>query len=101
MQPTLKINDLPDSEELDRVARTALRGGAGDQNNTSSSSISQVMNATTVVGNDSIFNGTTDFVVNSINTQSASNVTRQVNVTALLLDHPSLAHLDLDHLLGD
>lgn len=95
MKISLAIKDLPVDRELDRAAMAALHGGAGDQSNASTNSISQVMNASTLVGNGSDFDGTTVFNVDARHTQTASIFNRQLNRGALVLDHPTLGRLNL------
>jgi hypothetical protein len=94
MHPTLKIKDLSDSQELDRVAMTALRGGVSDKSNASGNAITQTMNSNTVVGNGSTFDAAANLSVKVINTQTASLFNSQLNLDALILGYPSLEFLN-------
>ena len=57
MPATLMINDLAPSEALDREAMTAICGGFGTLGFVPRNLINQELNATTIVGTDSIFAG--------------------------------------------
>ena len=82
---TLTIKDLSASLELDRVAMTAVRGGAGDQAIGTSQSNVQGMVAAANIGNASLFGGPTNIQSDNTFTQTASNSNTATNVDAFLL----------------
>ncbi len=99
MTKALAIKDLPANQELDRAAQTTVRG-AGNQSNAATNSINQVLNSNTIVGNDSVFNGSTVFNVDANHTQSASIFNTQFNLDGVFLG-ASLGHLNLSDFFLD
>ena len=83
MQATLTINDLSPSEELDREAMAAICGGFSGLTFVPRSLINQELNALTIVGNGSIFNGDTDLRVTNTYSQSANQIDGGSNLDAL------------------
>jgi len=91
------INDLAPSEALDREAMTAICGGFGTLGFVPRNLINQELNATTIVGTDSIFaGGNTQLNVNNRYTQSASQVNDGADLDSLLRSLGQLGKLGLN-----
>jgi hypothetical protein len=85
MKSTLMIKDLSVAKELDRSAMSAVRGGIGNQANSTGQSNSLAMFAPVSVGNGSAVSGPVTFQVDSNPTQTASNDNTSSNFSGLWL----------------
>ena len=79
MKSTLTIKDLALTEELDRKAMSAVRGGLANQANGTNQINTQAMFAPVKVGNGSYFGGPVNIQVDSNPTQYASNYSTSSN----------------------
>ena len=81
MKSTLTIKDLAITEELDRKAMSAVRGGLANQANGTNQANTQAMFAPVSVGNGSYFGGCApvNIQVDSAPTQSAHNYSTSSN----------------------
>jgi hypothetical protein len=82
---TLNLQDLSASIELDRKARSALRGGVGDAAAGASQSNVQSMVVAANVGNASGFAGPANIQSDNTFTQDASNYNFATNLDAFLV----------------
>jgi hypothetical protein len=77
------IKDLSVSKELDRHAMSAVRGGLGNQANSTGQANFQTMFAPVSVGNGSSVSGPATFQVDSNPTQTATNFNTSSNFSGV------------------
>jgi hypothetical protein len=83
MKSTLTIKDLAATKELDQKAMSAVRGGLGDQANSTAQGNFMATFAPVNVGNGSYVSGPATFQVDSNPTQTATNDNTSTNFKSL------------------
>ena len=86
MKSTLMIKDLTIDKKLDRKAMSGVRGGIGNQANSTGQSNVLEMAAGVSVGNGSDLFGPVAFQVDSNPTQTASNFNTSSNFSGLTFE---------------